>query len=161
MIDLLVCDREEALKISGCETVDEAVRLFIDGGVGSVVVTHGAESIHLASRGGVFAPQEPRHVPVCVAVDRDLEAGGRAKGDTTGCGDNFLGGMLTSLALQMLDGEPQALSLLDACAWGAASGGYACFYPGGTFIEPEPGFKRRQVETYVRAYRHQLAGTWT
>ena len=91
-------------------------------------------------------------------MDHDLDAGGRQAGDTTGCGDNFLGGVLTSVAIQMLAGQRRDLNLTDACAWGAASGGFACFYPGGTFIEPEPGLKRRRVQSYYEAYCAQLSG---
>ncbi len=158
LIDLLVCDREEALRISGCADTTSAMTHFLDHGMGSVIVTHGAQALHLASNGGLFAEQAIMQLPVCQAVDHDLDAGGRQAGDTTGCGDNFLGGVLTSVAIQMLAGQRRDLNLTDACAWGAASGGFACFYPGGTFIEPEPGLKRRRVQSYYEAYCAQLSG---
>jgi len=156
LIDLLVCDREEALRISGCDDVSAAIATFLEGGIGSVVVTHGAQCIHLASGGGVFKAQPLTTLPVSGAINDALAAGDGTGGDTTGCGDNFLGGALTSLARQMLDGRRQGLDLVDASAWGVASGGYACFYPGGTFIEPAPGHKREHIAAYHAAYLTQI-----
>lgn len=157
LIDLLVCDLEEAQRISGCDTAVSAIKRFLHAGVGSAVVTEGAAPIHLASRGGVFAEQPTRTLPVSRAVSRDLRTRGTGEaGDTTGCGDNFLGGVLTSLCLQWLEGRRQGLDLGDACAWGAASGGFACFYKGGTFMETRPGEKREQVIPYYQDYLEQI-----
>lgn len=156
LIDLLVCDREEALKISGCADIGAAMEHFIRGGVGSVVVTHGAKCIHLCSRGGLFGVLPGMTLPVSEAVDRDLARPDRPKGDTTGCGDNFAGGVLVSLALQLERGKREGLDLKEACAWGACSGGFACFYPGGLYQERRPGEKLRAVTGYYEEYRRQV-----
>lgn len=157
LIDLLVCDHEEALKLSGCDDVQSAVRHFLAGGIGAVVVTHGAHGYYLASQSDVFGRHPLQQRPVCQAVDEELDRTGRHVGDTTGCGDNFLGGILTSLAEQMVAGRQTELSLLNACAWGAASGGFACFYAGGTYLESVPGSKRAEVERFVTAYHEQVS----
>jgi sugar/nucleoside kinase (ribokinase family) len=157
LIDLLVCDREEALRISDQTSTPDAIAYFLDKGVSSVVVTHGTQPIHAASRGGIFAPLPLARLPVSQAVDEKLSTFDQAPGDTTGCGDNFLGGVLYSLAAQMLVGTAGNLDLGEACSWGAVSGGYACFYPGGTFIETRPGQKRDAIEPYYRKYREQIS----
>ncbi|MHC4887035.1 MAG: carbohydrate kinase family protein [Planctomycetota bacterium] len=156
LIDLLVTDAEEALKISGQATIEAAVDFFIGAGVGAAVVTHGAKAVHLASRGGLFAEQERITLPVSAAVDRDLENPDRPRGDTTGCGDNFAGGVLTSLAAQLDLGRREDLSLIEACAWGGCSGGFACFYPGGTMVESHPGEKMEAVGAYYIEYCQQI-----
>jgi sugar/nucleoside kinase (ribokinase family) len=158
LIDLLVCDREEALRISDQTTTPDAIAYFLDKGVLSVVVTHGTKPIHAASRGGVFAKLPLTCLPVSQAVDEKLSTFEQPPGDTTGCGDNFLGGVLYSLAAQMLDGAADSLDLVEACSWGAVSGGYACFYPGGTFLEAHPGQKHAAIEPYFQTYREQIAG---
>ncbi len=43
-----------------------------------------------------------------------------------------------------------------AGAWGICSGGFACFHPGGTYVEKEPGAKRRRIHDYVLEYRRQI-----
>jgi sugar/nucleoside kinase (ribokinase family) len=156
LIDLLVCDREEALKISGCDDIVPAMDHFIRGGVGSVVVTHGAKCIHLRSGGGLFTSLPAMTLPVSGAVDRDLARPDRPKGDTTGCGDNFAGGVLVSLALQLGGGQREGLDLKEACAWGACSGGFSCFYPGGLYQERWPGEKFQAVSGYYEEYRRQV-----
>jgi D-lyxose ketol-isomerase len=38
------------------------------------------------------------------------------------------------------------------------SGGFACFYLGGTYFEEKTGEKRSKMEPYYDAYRKQIAG---
>ncbi len=155
-IDLLVADREEALRTSGMERTEEAVDYFIARGVGAVVVTEGARNVYLRSAGGLFAPQERRAIPVARAIDDDLRAHPELRGDTTGCGDNFVGGLLASTLAQASAAPRGRMDLLEACAWAVASGGFACFTVGGTYYEGEAGEKRRKVIPYVERYRRQL-----
>ena len=72
-------------------------------------------------------------------------------GDTTGCGDNFAGGFAASFIRQLSEDKSEKLSLMDAAAWAAASGGFACFTLGGTHIEKEPGEKYRILKRYYDA----------
>ena len=158
-IDLLVADREEALRTTGRNDTDAAIARFLELGVGAVVVTEGRRDIRLASRGGLFAPMSLRSLPVCEAVNEELAAHPERRGDTTGCGDNFAGGLLAS-ALEQLAAAPRGkLDLAEACVWAAASGGFACFTVGGTYYEGRPGEKRERLLPYVDAYRRQLEGS--
>jgi sugar/nucleoside kinase (ribokinase family) len=70
-------------------------------------------------------------------------------GDTTGCGDNFTGGMLASIARQKITAPHKPVSLHDAVKLGIASGGFACFYHGGTYIEKRAGEKAELVKGYL------------
>ncbi|MFW5683359.1 MAG: PfkB family carbohydrate kinase, partial [Spirochaetota bacterium] len=75
-------------------------------------------------------------------------------GDTTGCGDTFVGGLVARLAEQMAaantpaTGRPRAtarLSLDDAVRLGIASGAFCLTHLGGTWLEPRPGEKRARI----------------
>ena len=174
-LDLLIADREEILRLTGAKDVDAAVATALGRGVQAVVVTRGAEPAVAAVQPGstTFAPLPRREYPVSAAVTRELAASPERRGDTTGCGDNFVGGVLSSLLLQIDADAPGAapggtstaksrraggLDLHQALMWGVASGGFTCFYPGGTYHESIEGEKRALVERFVAAYAEQLAG---
>ncbi len=157
LIDLLVTDRDEALRMSGAASPAGALRFFAGMGTGAVVVTQGAEPFWVWSGGSLFAGRDEGTLPVCEAVDRDLEAQPGMRGDTTGCGDNFVGGLIASLAAQLARGARRgSLDLTEACAWAAASGGFACTYIGGTYVESGRGEKRARIEPYYRSYIRQI-----
>lgn len=154
-IDLLVTDREEALRLSGGDSLAEAAEFFVRRGVGAFVITNGPDPVQFYARGGLFAPAEGS-LPVSLRVSEEL-AGSGHHGDTTGCGDNFAGGMIASIALQMNRGSAGELDLPSACALGMVSGGFACFYLGGTFHEREAGEKRAAIVPFYESYRAQVA----
>jgi sugar/nucleoside kinase (ribokinase family) len=154
-IDLLITDMEEALRLSGAAAQDEAAEFFAAHGAGATIITNGAEDIHVRVNQGRFAASGIHHMPVCTAVDDDIERNPASAGDTTGCGDNFAGGVLSSVAVQLSDGKDGAIDILDAVAWGAASGGFARFSVGGLYRENEPGEKERRVRHYRDRYRAQ------
>jgi sugar/nucleoside kinase (ribokinase family) len=153
--DLLIVDAEEGRRLSGEEDPRKAAGRFLDAGVTGVIITRGADDVFAVARGGRFLPLEGRFFPVSDRVAGELRGGRGKAGDTTGCGDNFVGGVLYALAEQMRSGEHH-LDLHHAISWGVASGGYACFYLGGTMIEGNPGTKLAAVTEYVRDYRRQL-----
>lgn len=179
LIDLLILDYEEALRLSGTGTKRDAVEYFRSRGVGACIVTHGPEPVACISSGTLFAEQRYRELPVSEAVGAELRSGSR-RGDTTGCGDNFAGGVIAALARwTIVHGKPDRTvgsrpgapvpaerrlreagkrpDILQAAAWGIVSGGFACFYTGGTYIESMPGEKLRRIVQYYEAYRAQLA----
>ena len=78
-------------------------------------------------------------------------------GDTTGCGDNFVGGVIASIVTQLQEGV-QHPDMIKASSWGIVSGGYACFYMGGTYFEQEQGEKLINIKPYYDAYIEQLKG---
>jgi sugar/nucleoside kinase (ribokinase family) len=153
-IDLLITDMEEALRLSGQQTVDEALAFFKNRGAGAVVVTHGANPVHYFSESRLFGSSEGSK-PVSAKIKETIVRNPEQVGDTTGCGDNFVGGMIASIAEQQMDRPDRPVDPEEAIAFGVASGGYACFYHGGTFFEEFPGQKRQLLEPYLRDYRLQ------
>jgi sugar/nucleoside kinase (ribokinase family) len=76
-------------------------------------------------------------------------------GDTTGCGDNFVGGVIASVVSQKYNGSDHP-DLHEACCWGIVSGGFTCFYTGGTWFEEKPGEKLERIKPYYESYRQQI-----
>jgi len=77
-------------------------------------------------------------------------------GDTTGCGDNFAGGVIASVVHQLIGGSEHP-DLREACSWGIVSGGFTCFYMGGTYFEEKPGEKMARIRPYYDTYLKQLS----
>jgi sugar/nucleoside kinase (ribokinase family) len=152
-IDLLITDREEALRLSGTASTEAAAAFFTSRGVGAFIITSGPDPIRYYSRGTLF-PRCAGALPVSAEVGRRLK-NFTGKGDTTGCGDNFAGGVIAYLGVQRRTAS-KAIDLPSACALGIAAGGFACFYLGGTFHERYPGEKREAVAPIYEAYRIQL-----
>lgn len=153
-IDLLIMDSAEARRLSGCADTVAAARFFRKQQVGGVIITGGTDPVVVSAGGDRFCEMEAQKFPVSQLVQEELRQGSRHRGDTTGCGDTFVGGVLTGLVEQLSAGETR-LDLSDPVAWGIASGGMTCFYLGGTVIEEEPGEKRQEVQRYYEAYRKQ------
>lgn len=154
-IDLLVADREEAMHLSGTSDLLEAGAYFIQQGVSSYIITNGTEDLLCYSNGHTFKAMHNRTYPV--SADLIEQSRNFSGGDTTGCGDNFVGGVLASLAWQMT--ETDQLPDLEQCiTWGTVSGGYCCFHVGGTLIEMEPGEKLELIQPYHSLYLKQIHG---
>lgn len=150
-IDLLIVDHEEALRLSGGKDIPSAIAFFSEKGTGAVLVTNGAHNVHLWADSLLFGKVEAQTMPVSEAVGKALKQG--KKGDSTGCGDNFAGGVIGALAKQMANG--QCLDLKDACRWGIVSGGFACFYYGGTYLEQREGEKLSLLQELYDQYLMQ------
>jgi hypothetical protein len=54
------------------------------------------------------------------------------------------------------DGEKQP-DLQEACCWGIVSGGYTCFYLGGTRFEKKSGEKLAGIKSFYEAYKKQIS----
>jgi sugar/nucleoside kinase (ribokinase family) len=157
-IDLLLADREEALRTSGCKAPDEAAAWFLSRGAGAVIITDGARPVYLtAGKKGVFAPLPVQTLPVCEKINEDLAAHPDRRGDTTGCGDNFAGGVIAGMARQLSAAKRGQADLRECVILGTVSGGFACFTVGGTYYESRQGEKRALLEPYLAAYRKQIA----
>jgi len=146
LIDLLIMDATEALSISGCSALEEAGDYFIETGVAAFIITNGAQELLAWSGGRVFTQTGLKHFPVSDWVTGQIRANPGTTGDTTGCGDNFAGGVMASIAWQMNRGRRDGLNLGEAVAWGVASGGFCCFTIGGTYLEERPGQKLVEVK---------------
>jgi sugar/nucleoside kinase (ribokinase family) len=155
-IDILIADRDEALKTSGTSSTEDAIRWFLSRGTGAVIITEGSRSIRLAAGKGVFTSLEMLSMPVCEEVNRELAAHPERRGDTTGCGDNFAGGVITGIAEQLSAVPRGRLNLRECAVLGTAAGGFACFTIGGVYWENSPGEKRKRLTPYIEAYRKQI-----
>ena len=153
-MDLLIMDKDEALRISGKNDFEEAVKFFTTCGVASFFITCGAKSFLAWSDGRFFSKTDGvLTLPVSALADQDMAEHPERRGDTTGCGDNFAGGIVASLLLQMEAGRKIGeFSIMESAAWGAASGGAACFQIGSMYKESARGEKYAILERYVKAY---------
>jgi sugar/nucleoside kinase (ribokinase family) len=155
-IDLLIMNGLEACRISGKSHPTDAVGYFAAKGVGTILITRGSDPVLSYSNGSLFEAAELRALPVSERLSKELLSGQYPKGDTTGCGDNFAGGVITNLAIQLQTRAPGILNLDQACAWGICSGGLAGTYVGGVFTESRPGEKALRLQPYVDHYLRQI-----
>ncbi len=102
-IDLLIMDREEAEHLSGKKDLSEAGNFFMGQGVSSYIITNGTDDTTCNSKGNLFYPCRQMKYPVSASLVEALS--GFKDGDTTGCGDNFVGGVLASMAWQLSEGK--------------------------------------------------------
>ena len=156
LIDVLVMDQEEALKISYHNTIEEAAEFFIKSGVSSFIITNGAHNIHIWSGGSFFENQDLVQMPVSLKVIDDIKMDPDIVGDTTGCGDNFAGGIIASMAWQLKTKAKGKFKLTEALSWGVASGGFSCFTIGGTYLEKIPREKFKKVQKYQKDYLKKI-----
>lgn len=154
LIDLLITDAEEAIRLSGEHDIPQAIRFFQDKTVPSLIITNGSKNIYAYSNGQFCESMKLTEYPVSKKVTSELK--NNTSGDTTGCGDNFVGGVIASLAAQLQYGTKQP-DLKEACCWGVVSGGFTCFYIGGTYFENHSGEKLQKLKPYYEHYKQQLA----
>lgn len=156
-IDLLVTDKEEALRLSGQNSVEKAIAQFRRWGLKAAVITCGAKPVcGYADPGNrLFEVEEAVSMPVSSLVDDEIAAG-LAGGDTTGCGDNFAGGIITSIASQLTSGiKKGAVNLSEAVQLGICTGGAARYHIGGVMQEEKAGMKFSLVQRLLKAYKEQ------
>jgi sugar/nucleoside kinase (ribokinase family) len=156
LIDILIMDCEEASKISGQKSIEGAAAFFASTDVSSFIITNGPNDLYAMSRGGLFEKTEMIRLPVSEKVMHDLKSFDVHKGDTTGCGDNFTGGIITSIAKQLKSKLKGRFDLIEAISWGVASGGFTCFVVGGTFLEKKHGEKLNRVTILQKEYLKQI-----
>jgi sugar/nucleoside kinase (ribokinase family) len=156
LIDLLIMDYDEALRISGKKTLEMATDFFTSTGVKSFIITNGARDLTGWSQGGLFIRSGIFSMPVSRVVTDEIRSDASRKGDTTGCGDNFAGGVIASLAWQYRYREPGQFDFTEAISWGVASGGFCCFSIGGTYLEHSPGEKKQAVQHLQQEYMRQI-----
>lgn len=154
-IDILITDQEEAFRLSGEYDSGAAMGFFKDKKVSSVIITNGSKNIKAWSDGRFFKHSDRIEMPVSAKVTDGLK--NFQGGDTTGCGDNFVGGVIASVVTELYNGVKHP-ELREACSWGVVSGGFTCFYMGGTYFEEKPGEKRAKIQSYYESYRQQIDG---
>lgn len=151
-IDILIMDNEEAIRISDGSDISEMLEFFKNNS-SAFVITRGSGTTLFFSNGNLFE-KESGELPVSQKVSKNIQTK-KYKGDTTGCGDNFVGGVIVSIATQ-LQQKKKKLNLKEAIISGICSGGFACSYTGGTFFENNAGEKKNQVDILMEAYKKQL-----
>lgn len=156
LIDVLIMDCEESMKISGTSAIEDAVMFFASTPVSSFIITNGANDVFAWSGGGLFDKTEIMKFPVSKMIAREINANPELRGDTTGCGDNFAGGIIASLANQLINIEKGTFNLTEAISWGISSGGFCCFTVGGTYLETFPGEKKQRIQAIQEDYKKQL-----
>jgi sugar/nucleoside kinase (ribokinase family) len=151
-IDLLISDKEEALRHSGTQSAEDALEFFRQNGAGAAIITHGPNPVLFFSENELFGKIPPSLMPVSELVKKEIRENPEIAGDTTGCGDNFVGGVIASLARQQIMNPGSRIDLKQAIAMGIVSGGFACFYNGGTWFEGQPGEKASKIKKYLDSY---------
>lgn len=152
--DLLITDKEEALRLSGESEINDAVRFFLTNKVPSFIITNGSSDIISYSDGSFFNSSPVNLLPVSRDIRNELKSYSGV--DTTGCGDNFAGGVIASVVNQLSAGI-RKFDLKEACSWGIVSGGFTCFYIGGTYFEEKPGEKMARIKYYYDLYKKQIS----
>ncbi len=151
-IDLLIMDNVEALKISGKTDKYQAMDWFADMGVSTVIITHGSEDIICYSNGNLFSKENLLTMPISFRARELIREKTTIGADTTGCGDNFAGGVYAALVKQLGNKTP---SLKEAVAFGIVSGGFAGLYRGGVYIELSNEKKIIKLKQMLEAYSIQ------
>lgn len=155
LIDVLIMDCEEAMKISGTTDIDDAALFFASTPVSSFIITNGANELYAMSNGVLFEKTGLLKFPVSKMIAAEIKSNPALRGDTTGCGDNFAGGVIASLAMQVKHSVKGNFCFTDAISWGISSGGFCCFTIGGTYLEPFQGEKRQRIQAIQEDYKKQ------
>ena len=153
-IDVLIVDREESFRLSGEHDLQAAISFFRENQLSSLIITNGSKNISAYSDGRFFSKCNLIELPVSRKVTEELKNG--HSGDTTGCGDNFVGGVLASVINQLHE-SIENTDIKEACSWGVVSGGFTCFYMGGAYFEETSGEQLSKIKPYYESYKKQLS----
>lgn len=156
-IDILITDKEEAYRLSLENNVKDAAEFFLSHGSGACIITQGKDSVYVKTESENFLSISGKFFPVSAWVNEDLKKHPEKKGDTTGCGDNFMGGVLVSVAKQIAEGKKKVINLEDAVIEGICTGGFALYQVGGVYSETEKGEKKIRIDEIRDHYLEQLA----
>jgi sugar/nucleoside kinase (ribokinase family) len=157
LIDLLVADKTEALRLSGADSVATAAGQFMRWGLSALIVTNGTQPVtfYATEDSCLFHAVSVRTLPAVGHVAGAVIRGEIPYGDTTGCGDNFAGGVLASIIDQLRTGDSRC-DLAHAVILGCAAGASACYHCGGLTRQKFPGEKRNRVNAILERYRNDL-----
>lgn len=156
LTDVLIMDSEEAMKISGKSALMDAANYFKGHQLSSFIITNGTKEIIAYSNGDLYKKMDISHFPVSKKIIDELQQNPSLKGDTTGCGDNFAGGIIANTASQLKSKRKGMLDIIEVLSWGVASGGFTCYYLGGTYFEKMPGEKLDRIQFYRSEYLGQI-----
>lgn len=154
LIDLLITDYVEALRLSGTDSLHKAAEQFLSWGLPALVVTNGAEEVtyYATADSVLFEPSHPDTLPVLDLNDSRFYDDLAVSGDTTGCGDNFAGGVISHIAGALSKGD-LPVSIGEAVRLGICTGASACFHLGGMWREKIPGEKKNVIDKLLSLYK--------
>jgi sugar/nucleoside kinase (ribokinase family) len=156
-IDILITDKEEASRLSLEENVSDAAEFFISRGCGACIITQGKDSVYVKTGSERFLPILGKTFAVSKWVNKDLKKYPEKKGDTTGCGDNFMGGVLVSVAEQFAEEKSGTINLEESVIEGICAGGFALYQIGGVYTEAEKGEKKVKIDEIKSHYLEQIS----
>lgn len=154
-IDILIMDKAEALYYSGSDDLAAAIAFFKSFPLQGILITDGTNPTYAYGNGNLCLPYEG-FIPIVEDIIKDKRRGILPEGDTVGCGDNFAGGVIASIARQ-LKTKAKAIDIKEACILGNLSGGIASTITGGFFREKYAGERQALIDKYYERYRKQLA----
>lgn len=155
--DLLITDYIEALRLSGKSTLDKAIEQFKRWGLKALIVTNGTDPVtYYASEDSLlFTKEKTQIITVPNLIPMNIKGPKILEGDTTGCGDNFAGGVISSIIMQFMKNHSK-LDLREAVILGNCTGASACFHLGGMLREKAAGEKLHIVEQIYKNYKEHL-----
>ncbi|WP_168203450.1 carbohydrate kinase family protein [Oceanispirochaeta crateris] len=156
-IDILITDKEEAHRLSMTDSVADAADYFLGQGCGACIITQGNDRIYVKTGSDKFIPINGKKFPVSQWVNEDLRLHPEKRGDTTGCGDNFMGGIIVSIARQISKKTSELIDLEDSIIEGVSAGGFALYQMGGVYTETEQGYKKTRINEIKSHYREQIS----
>jgi sugar/nucleoside kinase (ribokinase family) len=106
----------------------------------------------------LFQKAEATKFPISNRIAQELKSHPGHVGDTTGCGDNFAGGIISSLAMQLKNRKKGQLNFTEAISWGVSAGGNCCFTVGGTYLEAAPFELRNKIQEIREDFIRQIGG---
>jgi len=149
-IDLLIVDYVEALRLSGKESIEEAIEQFKKWKLKALIVTNGSKPVfyYAEEDSALFKSKEISIQPVVILTFLKVKGHSILEGDTTGCGDNFSGGVISFIAEQLLDNRWK-LDMQEAVFQGICAGASACFHLGGMYREKNQGDKLKIIQEII------------
>ncbi|RAO98638.1 hypothetical protein PW5551_08495 [Petrotoga sp. 9PW.55.5.1] len=150
-IDFIIMNKSEALHYSGGNDLYDALKFFKSFPIEGILITDGTNPTYIYSRGNMSFPFEG-FIPIAEDIINDKERGILSKGDTVGCGDNFVSGVIASIALQLTNNNKQ-IDLKEAGILGNINGALASTIHGGFYEENIQGERKKIVENYYYKYK--------
>ncbi len=156
-IDLLIMSEDEAFGYSGIYEREGCHEFFKNTNVGCFVITNGKHDTYISVQNEKVFESFEGYLPIASEIDEDKKDGKLSKGDSIGCGDNFVGGCVAGLSMQMQADKYKKINIIDCCIWGSLSGGITSTVSGGTFYEKESNEKYNLMKKYLASYKKRIS----
>lgn len=154
-IDLLITDQDEALRLSNESTTEAAITFFIDKKVPAFIYQW-FKSCNSIFQRATFQRIGLGKIPCFPANCQRTEKTNKS-GDTTGAGDNFVGGVIVSIVNQ-LQPEKRNSVLRRRFPGELFRVVMLVFTWERTYFEQENGEKLNKIKPYYEFYQQQING---